>query len=265
MFRRVGIYFCAGNSKRWFARKNPVITSIMKNDLPITKQTYIDFKVFTGNEILYALTDCKKLKPGEISHALSELGKRKGAPENFDWNAHPAIKATIERTKSQAHKWPCKNITSLAHAYTRLNIKDPTLWYILEKHVKRIITAIEPIGLALCFNAFAGKGTPELFEVLVKAVPKNIRFMEMKDILSMIKGIQKANIQADELFTGHIYPEIKEKKKYCSVYELNEMISVLSKRTDFADDLKNELQNEIGKKMETKRDFSFGGIKKNNE
>lgn len=69
---------------RNFSRIANVIDEVNLKKKDLLKPTFIDFKIYTGNELIFVLNECSKLKPSEISSALLEIGKRKGAPKGFD-------------------------------------------------------------------------------------------------------------------------------------------------------------------------------------
>ena len=144
--------------------------------VPLEVPKYISFKSYTGNEILFSLKDCKKFQPGEISSALLELGLRKGAPKNYDWNDHPCIKIVLAHIKPKIAQYTCRVLTSLALALNRLNIKDEEIWSLLAKNILRTSTNIEPIGLGYTFDAFVGKADNEFFNSLVSLLKVHINF-----------------------------------------------------------------------------------------
>lgn len=119
--------------------------------------------------------------------------------------------------------------------------------------------SIEPMGFALCFSAFIGKGSAELYNELLMKLPEHISFLDLKEITQIITAINQLNLQADQVFANYIYPKISEKKSISTIKDLNLLISELKKRHDFSENLHDELQQEIKEKLSNQNSVSFGG------
>ncbi|CAG9318460.1 unnamed protein product [Blepharisma stoltei] len=213
------------------------------------RHDFINFKQFTGNEILYHLKDADAFRDGELSCALLELGLRKGAPEGYDWNTHENVKKAIAQATKKAPEYNCLVLTSLAHACSRLKINDQALWSALERNINRIIHSIKPIGMAYTFNSFIETGSPEFYEKLVEVAPIHIKYINGRDLLNVVRGCVKRNILAEKLFSKWIYPILLEKKKMCSPVQLEEYLQLLSKRTDFTPEIKAQLEDALQYKI----------------
>lgn len=231
--------------------------------IPLHINKYIVFKHYTGNEILYTLKDVDKLKPGEISSALLELGLRKGISETYDWMTHPCVNRTVELIKSRSGQYSCRVLTSLARALYRLRIKDQEVWDIIKKDILRTITSIEPIGLAYCFSSFIDKGYKSFYEELLLILPAHIFHMEPQDIMNIMKGLASEGISADDFYKDHIYPIIKEKIHDFNVVQLNVLKTELEKRTDFPDEIKAIIEKSLSRKINKRNVLTFGGGSKN--
>lgn len=238
----------AASTRKLPRRFNPNL-NLKRHQEPLPKHDFINFKIFTGNEILYTLKDSDKLRPSELSCALIELGLRKGAPEGNDWNSHDTVKKSVEHATWIAPQLNCLVLTTLAHAYDRLKITEPKLWAALEKHISRTIHGIEPIGMAYCFNAFIGNGSPEFYQQMIELAPIHIRYMNGRDLLNVVRGIVNRNLQADKLMEKWIYPLLIQKKKMCSPVQLQEYIDLLSQRADFTPEIKSKLEDALQYKI----------------
>lgn len=229
-------------------RYNPQL-NIKKPETFPPRHDYIVFTNYTGNEILYNLKHVAELRPSEMSSALLELGVRKGAPEGYDWNEHPMVQLTVDYARKRIPQYDSRVLTSLAHAFHRLQIRDTVLWENLGKHIIRTSSKIEPIGIAYSFDSFIGKNMPKFYADLLDIVQLHIRYMNGRDYLHIVRGLVMENIDADELFARWLYPLIIEKKKMCSAKQLEEFISLLSRRKDFTSENKVLLEEALEYKI----------------
>ncbi|OMJ92320.1 hypothetical protein SteCoe_4983 [Stentor coeruleus] len=232
---------------------------VMTPQIPLNVNKYIVFKHYTGNEILYTLKDVDKLKPGEISSALLELGLRKGISETYDWMTHPCLNKTIEYIKSRSGQYTSRVLTSIAKALHRLRIKDQEVWDVLKKDILRTITSIEPIGLAYCFSSFVNKGYKIFYEELLLILPVHIFHMNPQDILNIMKGLEIEGIPADDIYKEHIYPTIKEKINDFNIAQLNILKADLEKRSDFPEEIKALIEKMVNRKINKRNVLTFGG------
>ena len=235
----------------------------LKKPIPLPpRHDFIDFKKYTGNEILFALKDSQELRATELSNALLQLGVRKGAPENIDWNVHPTVSIAIETAKKRIPQYPMKVLTSLALACSRLGISDPQLWELLEKHIVRTMPSMEPIGIAYCFSSFVGKGTQEFYQELLSKINIHVNYLNGRDLLNVVKGCVHEDLEAKELFEKKLYPLILQKKKMCTPDQLNEFIELLGKRSDCSEETLQSLKEAREYKLERRETLSFGGVLK---
>lgn len=224
---------------------------------PVT-HSYIEFKHYTGNEIIYTLKNYKKLRPGEISSALLELGLRKGLPSDFDWNKHPCIQELKTHLIEYIPRYTCRVLTSLAHGLNRLKITDQVLWEKLAHHILRTITSIEPVGLSNCFPAFAHKNLPDFYSNMLSILPVYMSLLDTKDFMNIIQGLHTEGLDSD-LYTSEFYPFITKRVSEFSISQLNKLQEILKTRQDFTEDLAKTIKASIDEKLNTRKTISFGG------
>ena len=241
-------------------RHNPQLNLGIRKALPSTHD-YIVFKNYTGNEILYNLIHVAELRPSEISSALLEIGVRKGVPADYDWNTNELILQVVEYTKQRIPQYDSRVLTSLAHAFARLNITDRVLWKSLSTHIIRTCSTIDPNGLAYTFNAFVGKGVPEYYDKMMEKIPMHVRYMNGRDLLNVVRGLVLSDIPADNFFDTWLYPLIIEKKKMCNPKQLEEYLSLLSRRKDFTEENKKLMQEALEYKIERARRLSVQDLR----
>jgi hypothetical protein len=233
-----------------FKIKTPVL------DVPVNY--FIEFKHYTGNEIIYTLKDYKKLKPGEISSALLELGKRKGLPEDFDWNSHPCIKGLIGHLDENIPRYTCRVLTSLAVGLNRLKISNEEIWDKLATHIIRTVTSIQPKGLAYCFVAFLGRNKKDFLRDLVEVLPVHLPFMDSSDVMNIFSGLVKENIET-EVLSKDIFPFILSKLSIFSVSQLQSILKLCENQKNSQKDLISQIQTSINSKLLKHKKVSFGG------
>jgi hypothetical protein len=243
------------NTRRLLKSKQLKI-STSKLSLPV--HNYIEFKYYTGNEILYSLKDCGKLRPGELSSAILQLGLRKGTPEGFDWNSHPCMVGALKVVKEKIPQYSCRVLTSLALGFKRLEIKDAEVWTLLARHIQRTITSIDPTGLAYCFTSFSGKGMKEFYGDLVQIAGVHMMFMAPKDVINVVLGMSEEGIEDCELFEQHVYPYMAEKMREFSVSQIQTLIKLCENRK-MSDELREKLLAYTEKRLSDRKTLSFGG------
>lgn len=226
---------------------------------PIT-HSYVEFKHYTGNEIIYTLKNYKKLRPGEISSALLQLGLRKGLPSNFDWNKHPIIQELKIHLNEQIPRYTCRVLTSLAHGLNRLKINDQDLWEKLAHHILRTITSIEAVGLSNCFRAFANKNMTEFYSNILNILPVYMSLLGVNEFMSILEGLHTEGYDT-ELYSSEFYPFITKRVSEFSISHLNRLLEILKHRQDFSEDLANTIKSVINEKLNSRNVISFGGTK----
>jgi hypothetical protein len=227
--------------------------------IPIKIQKYIEFKNYTGNEILFTLKDYKKLHPGELSSGLLQLSLRKGVPDTYDWSTHPCIRPILDQFKQKIPQYTCRVLTSLALSLHRLRINDQEIWTLLENHIIRTSSTIDSTGLAYSFYCFIDKGSTEFYTNLVRILPVYINLMNSRDIINVIKGLKYFNQDDTVVFNKHIYPFILNSGSPATVSELKQCLDLLSNRPDFTPEFKAQIQKRITKKLSKLKITSFGG------
>lgn len=232
--------------------------SVKVDKVPITAHRFIDFKHYTGNEILYSLKDCKKFEPGELSSALLQLGVRKGLPKDYNWENHPCIKEALGIIRAKIPQYTSRVLTSIAHGLNRLNIKDKEIWELLATHITRTCQAIDSAGLAYTFLAFKEKNNAELFENMLAILPVHITRMDTKDLANTVKGL--IDTSCGSTFTDYIYPNIEAALGKFGIAQLTEFLKILETRQDFPQELNEKMLLTIEKKYTKKKVISFGGL-----
>lgn len=243
-------------------RFNPKLNLKKPEELP-PRHDFINFKEFTGNEILYTLKNAQYLRPTELACALLELGLRPGKPSSVDWNTHETVQSSVKHIKRTAAQFAPKVLTSLAHAAQRLELKDNELWTKLETHILRTLPGIEPKGLSYSFNAFTVHGSAELYCRLIEVAPLHIIYLNGRDLLNIVRGCTVRQIEAESFFSKWVYPLLFKYKKMCSPQQLEELKALLVQRTDCPPELLLAVDEAISYKWERRSVLSFGGLSNN--
>jgi hypothetical protein len=228
---------------------------------PLKTHDYIDFRTLTGNEILYNLQNAEHFRPYEYSNAFLTLGLKKGAPPGYDWETNPFVQTALQHGKKKISQLNCKVLTSLAHAWGRLGIKDPELWSLLEKHILRQFGTIEPKGLARCMYAMRFIAEDKFWERTTEMLPVYIRKLDAGDVLRVVQALTSRKEPYTDLFAKWVYPQIKEKRYLCTPSMLERFLTALQTRSDFTIEFKQMLIETISDRYETMRRVKFGGLK----
>ena len=227
-------------------------------ELKIQTNPFIEFKHYTGNEILYTLKDFQKLKPGEISSALLQLGLRKGLPGDFDWNSHPSIQTLIVHLNEQVPRYTCRVLTSLAHALSRLKISNDELWDKLAVHILRTVTSIEPIGLAYCFSAFVNMNKTSFYLDLCEILPVHLPFMKPQESMHVIKGLIEEKVESEVIY-DHVLKFVVEKNKEFNISQLEKIHALCNGKKRYDEEFSEVILESIKKKLMKVKVVSFGG------
>ena len=227
-------------------------------ELNIQTHPFIEFKHYTGNEILYTIKDFSKLKPGEISSALLQLGLRRGLPADFDWNSHPSVQALVTHLNEQVPRYTCRVLTSLAHALSRLKLVNDELWDKLAVHILRTVTSIEPIGLAYCFSAFEGKNKTSFYRDLCEILPVHLPLMKGQEVMHVIKGIVQEKLD-DEVLYDHVLKFVIGNIKEFNISQLEKIHALCKGRKRYDEEFGECILASIKKKLSRFKVVSFGG------
>jgi hypothetical protein len=214
----------------------------------------IIFKNYTGNEILHSFKHVSELRPSEISGGLIELLHRPGAPQGYDWNENERIKQVVNFTKTRIPQYTSRVVTSLAYAFHRLGINDEQLWKNLSKSVLKFGNNIESRGLAYAWACFVEKGCPEFYERSSRYLPNHLDVLNGRDLLFVIRGIVKENVEVGDMFDRHLVKMVMNKKLCFSVEQLQEMIQLASTRKEFDEEKIDLLQKALKHKI-ARREF----------
>ena len=230
--------------------------------VPIQAHQFIEFKHYSGNEILFALKDCTKFQPGELSSALLQLGLRRGLPENYDWESHPYVKLALGVIKVKIPQYSCRVLTSLAHGLNRLKVKDTDVWDALALHIARTCSAIDSTGLAHTLVAFKDKNYPKIYEDLLTILPVHVAHMSSIDLIKTVKALAHLGENSEGIFQRYLYPSVEENLKSLGIAQMTELVQALEARKDFPQELKEAIQSRIEKKYSKTKVISFGGVDK---
>ena len=235
----------------------------LKVRAPVKKShDFIDFRTLTGNEILYNLQNAQHFRPFEYSNSFLNLGLKKGAPAGYDWESNPFVQTALQHGKAKLPQFNCKVLTSLAHAWHRLGIKDPEAWRLIETHVLRQFTVIEPEGLARAMQAFTKVPGEKFWEKVDEMLPVYLRQFNTADFARAVEAFstRKANPNL-EMYEKFIYPHLNLKRFSMTPSMLERMIAALDGREDFTQEKRDLLTEAIVQRYENLKRVKFGGLR----
>ena len=222
---------------------------------------FIDFRTLTGNEVLFNLQNAKHFRPYEYSNAFLVLGTKKGAPVGYEWEKNEFVQTALAEGKRKIPQFTCKVLTSLAHAWGRLGIKDAELWALLETHIVRQFVAIEPRGLARSMVAFSKvQGCERFWTKTLDMLPVYLQKFDHSDAVRAIESLANKPDVPAELYTNWLYPQIKYHRYKCSPSQLERMQQAFEKRSDFTQEWRNMLTEGLEQRYECLRKIKFGGL-----
>lgn len=234
----------------------------LKPSVPPSKtHDFIDFRTLTGNEVLYNLQNAQHFRPYEYSNAFLALGTKKGAPVGYEWEKNAFVQTALAEGKRKIPQFTCKVLTSLAHAWGRLGIKDPELWALLETHILRQFVTIEPRGLARSMVAFSKvQGCEHFWTKVLDMLPVYLQKFHHSDAIRVIESLANKPELPAELYAQWLFPQIKYHRFKCSPSQLERMQQAFEKRPDFSQEWRDLIKEALEQRYECLKKIKFGGL-----
>ena len=242
------------------ARYNPLLNLKTPSE-PAKTHDFIDFSKLTGNEILYNMQNAQHFRPFEYSNSFLALGTKKGAPAGYEWEKNAFVQTALAEGKRKIPQFTCKVLTSLAHAWGRLGVKDAELWGLLETHILRQFVAIEPRGLARSMIAFSKvQGCERFWTKVLDILPVYLQKLDHSDAVRVIESLaDKPDVPA-EMYEKWLYPQIKYHRYKCSPSQLERMKLAFEKRADFSQEWRDMITEALEQRYESLKKMKFGGL-----
>ena len=131
----------------------------------------------------------------------------------------------------------------------------------MEKYIERVNYKLDPKGIANVIYAFgqAGHGSEKFFNDLEALCPRAIRVLKPRELHNMITGFVMAGQGSENIFQKWIYPYLTKQLRRCSPTMLDRIRASLEQRSDFTEELSQEISEARAYKVEQKRILDLSG------